>query len=178
MKKFEDLSLKGQKMRIVKDAISQIEGKKFLPKEGTYLQFLQEDDLSYYPSEYESIQKTIQKRNCECCAKGAIFASCILNINKVKGKDAFNDESFMKSKLKKWFTALELDMIEAAFETEVISNTDSKLEEFGEDDYGSITTVLTELGKKCVKFGEKYKSPKGRLLGILNNILKNGEFKP
>lgn len=167
LKPFEELTIPQQKKRIVKDAISQIIINNIEPTEGTYLRF------NSFPNLKESLQHTISsgENKCTACAKGAIFASCVLNVNKVYGKDPYGEEYFMKKKLIKWFTPLELDMIETAFEMGVISDDENKLEHPDSFD-------LYDLGEKCIKFGERYKNPKNRLLAILNNILENKVFTP
>jgi hypothetical protein len=169
MKKFNDLTLKGQKMRIVKDAIAQIKNKVIIPTEGDYMILNYHGDLI----DIQKILKLKKKDTCQACAKGSIFAACVLNTNKVNRKDEFDSEWFQKAKLSKWFSALELDMIETAFETSVVKDSTGSLETAG-----FYTNYRTELGDKCVAFGEKYKTSRGRLLGILNNVLKNGSFKP
>lgn len=166
LKPFEELTIPQQKKRIVRDAIAQINSKNIEPTEGEYLAF------EIYPKRKQSLQDIIASGNNQCtaCAKGAIFASCVLNVNKVYGKDSFNQEYFMKNKLTTWFTPLELDMIEAAFEVCVVTNDNGLLED---KNYN-----LTKLGKKCIKFGGKYKNTTNRLLAILNNILENKVFTP
>ena len=163
-------------MRIVKDAIAQIKAKMFIPSEGTYLRLLDEDRHEYFPGYNESIQKLLEKDKCDCCAKGAIFASCVLNVNKVDGKDKYTEEYFIKSKLKKWFSPLELDMIETAFEQRIVIDTTDKLENNNYDEWGDPTP--TKLAEKCIKFGIKYNNSKKRLIAILENVLKNKKFKP
>lgn len=167
LKPFEELTIPQQKNRIVKDAISQITMKNINPTEGHYLKF------STFPEPNESLQDIFSsgENKCIACAKGAIFASCVLNVNKVYSEDPYGEEYFIKEKLIKWFTPLELDMIETAFERFVVSDDENKLEH-PEGFYPY------DLGEKCIKFGKRYKNPKNRLLAILNNILENKVFTP
>ncbi len=180
MKKFKDLTVKQQRVRIIKDAIAQIYAKNFKIATGNYLKFPVKSTTDYLPDDEESIQQTLKERKCECCAKGAVFAACVLNVNKVYGDDDFNGEEFQKNKLKKWFKELELDMMETAFELRVCENSTGKLQAQtgGEDYWDDPEWEDTKLAKQCIKFGKKYKSPKNRLLAILDNILDNGTFKP
>ena len=181
MKKFKDLTEKQQRVRIIKDAIAQIKLKNFKISTGNYLKFpVGTDGNTYYPTDTESIQKTLTERKCECCAKGAVFAACVLNVNKVYGKDDYGNEDFQKKKLRKWFKPLELDMMETAFEGRVCEDSTDKLQaQTGAEDYwGDQEWEPTGLGKECIKFGSKYKNPRNRLMAILENILEFGTFKP
>jgi len=92
----------------------------------------------------------------------------------VKTSQDIQSESFQKSKLRKWFAPLELDMIEAAFEKVVICDTARKLQVM----LPSFKTKPTKLGKKCILFGRQFKTPKERMLAILENILVNKTFTP
>lgn len=110
LKKFKDLTLKGQKMRIVRDAIVQIEMENWEPKTGVYMEFnsdVPEDQLDdkddfgmvtweeKIMDENLDLQKVLKSGiECEVCAKGALFASCVLSTDKVKGRDDFGDEGF------------------------------------------------------------------------------------
>lgn len=180
LKKFKDLTLKGQKMRIVRDAITQIEMGNWTADPVTYLEFTGDlvDDLEYYEMQDKVIEENLDLQKvlksgatCDVCAKGALFASCVLITNKVKGSDEFMEEDFQSHKLKKWFKQGELNAIEAAFEGRVVTDNNSKLENENYD--------LSVLGEKCLKFYKKYRnSPKKRMLAILKNILDNGEFTP
>lgn len=177
MKKFKDLTKKGQKMRIVRDAIAQIKINKFVPTEGAYLSVWRADDESGMVSSVhlknkDNLQKVLKEEDveCDCCAKGALFASCVMSVNKVYGKNDFAKEVFQSKKLSKWFSKGELDMVETAFEKEIMCDTENILR----DNDGE----LTDLGEKCVVFGESYDTATERLLAILENILQNGTFKP
>lgn len=137
MKQFKDLTLKGQKIRIVKDAISQIKIGKILPSMGDYFSVLEEWKTN-------DLQKELLGDNkCEACAKGSLFAACVINVDKVKISDPLNSNSFQVRKLKKWFPKNELDLIEAAFELEDIW-------------YGKNDADL----KKAIRFGKRFKSSK------------------
>lgn len=160
LKDFEELSIPLQKRRIVKDAITQIRAGIIVPAQGDYFTLLSN-------SEFKDLQKILklkQEETCEACAKGTLFAACVLNVNKVKKNEAIGDEKFQKRKLKKWFSPLELDMIETAFEGEEIVDSTNK--------------ITPEMREACVNFGEEFYDPKERLLAILENILENKVFKP
>ncbi len=170
MRKFENCSKATQRKRIIEDAIVQVKRRKFVATRGAYLEFRGQNIGSGI-----SLQTILGDKPCDCCAKGAIFASCIMSVNKVYGGDEYNQEGFIKTKLIPWFSSLELDMIETAFEKRVVEDaTDSLREGYDEDN----NDIFTDLGIACIAFGERYKKDSTRMLGILKNILKNRTFKP
>lgn len=174
-KKFNELTRREQKMKIVKDAIFQINKGLITPSEGKYFEFKK---ISTYEQlgEENSLQVLLKRGNkCVACAKGSLFASCVINVNKVGRSYDVDEEEFQKEKLKKWFSALELDMIETAFEGRVVTDSKGRLEEGGN---AWTFADVTQLGQKCISFGEQYKSVKNRLLVILENIKKFGKFTP
>ncbi len=67
-----------------------------------------------------------------------------------------------------------MELIECAFETKVVVNKSGTL--LFSDAYNG--WQQTELAQKAIKFGERYITDDGRLKGIMNNIIKNGSFKP
>lgn len=170
-KSFEELTIQEQKMRIVEDAIIQIKNKNFHPANGYgYLRINfehQEKNISL-----KDILGTVDGR-CTCCAKGAIFAACVINVNEVKSWDLYNDEQFQKKKLKTWFGPLELDTIETAFEGDVIEDSTSSLSMTCPESYRHYNS---EIANRAIEFGLKYNEPEERLLAILDNILENGSF--
>lgn len=182
MKDFKDLTLRGQKMRIVRDAIAQIGTRVVVPRKGTYMNVFGYSSYHYKADTdgKESLQKILRQGKedtCVACAKGSLFASCVLNTNRVyTNVDDFSEEYFQKKKLKKWFSVLELDMIEAAFEKKVVVDDEQLLYIYKKD--GSTRERKTQLGKDCIAFGRQYRTEKARLLAILENILKHGRFKP
>lgn len=174
---FEALSVGRQRTRIIKDAISQINTNKFKIRQGRYMISLDSEgnDDSYGPP--RDLQTLLLRKDntpvCQVCAKGALFASCVINTDKVKTSQEFEQEKFLKGKLSTWFSDKELDMIETAFEKRPIVDNNRVI-----FIYRGGAKYKTELGKKCVEFGKKYKKPTDRLLAILNNVLENGTFKP
>lgn len=181
--KFNKLTKQEQKIKIVKDAIKQIKIGLFKPKKGTYIRF-----PDYFLWDGDNLQELMQRgKKCQVCAKGALFASCVLNVNKVYGRDNFANEEFEKKKLRKWFSAAELDTIECAFEKHVLQDSarvlNTKYEcnidiwDGGITRYDSIGT-LSPLAEKAIAFGKRYSKTPDRMLAILRNIARHGSFKP
>lgn len=166
---FNKLTKQKQRTRIVKDAIAQINIGTLKVKPQEYFNI---PSMGWLPGEDVKDLKQLLEggTGCECCAKGSLFAACVLNVNKITTHDDLDDEPFQKSKLKKWFSELELDMIETAFELDVITDSSRKLT--------NSEWEATDLGVSCIKFGKQFRTPKKRLLSILKNILKNGKFAP
>ncbi len=77
-------------------------------------------------------------------------------------------ESSIKTRLKGIFSALQLDMIEAAFEKAVIVNGNA----LGAYNQPTLKAI------KCIEFGKQYPKQDERLVAILKNIIKHGSFKP
>ncbi len=155
MKKFDKLPIEEQKMQIVRDAIAQIQAGKITVRSGIYLR-VNDNGEGKKLKRSENLKDSMKKRTfkCEGCAKGAIFAACVLEVNDVYGKDKYQDESFQSSKLRPWFSKKEIDLIEYTFEGWSNERSES------------------------YRFFRRYKDPKERLLAILNNILENGKFLP
>lgn len=167
-KQFSELTVHEQKLRIVKDAIAQIKAGTLVATECVYFQFRS------FPHELALTidLKTVllnNKTKCEVCAKGALFAACVTNVNEVSVDDDISTNGFQRDKLSKWFKELELNMIEAAFENSVI-NDGYGLKGTEEYDEDSLAFV-------CVNFNVS-SSPEKRMLAILENILKYGYFNP
>jgi hypothetical protein len=172
---FEQLDKQAQKRRIVLDAIEQINLGVIISSLGDYF-IINKRPIDPDYEEY-NLQTLIRNgKKCHCCAKGTLFAACVLNVNDVYiDKDRYNYESFQKQKLLPWFSALELDMIETAFERMVVHDTTDKLTENIEEQG---INRKTELAIACEKFGGNYSTATERMLGILNNILEYGTFTP
>ena len=48
-----------------------------------------------------------------------------------------------------------------------------------EDEEHNADYLCNVIKKACIKFGKRYKNPEARLLGIMNNVIKNqGVFTP
>lgn len=159
-----------KRMLILKDALAQIK-----------LQFLKPAhmgvcDLKYFDDETGNGAKEILQKfktendACYVCARGSLLLAGVMRFNKFSVDDlttaehdgSYDEDSITDTKLKSWFSPKQLMMMETAFEN---SYNDIEL---GED-----------LWIRCADFGLRYRSPKRRLIAILENAIKNkGEFKP
>ncbi len=109
---------------------------------------------------------------CTACALGTAFICSVdrfntLKLNDLAGQDPSNlDRSVMEKHLGRWFSPVQMDLIEEAFETR-----------YDKDPYLHYSD--DEDTKRAVRFGARYKTDTGRLTAIMNNIIKNkGTFIP
>lgn len=128
---FKNLSNKEKRVAIAKDVLSQLDLKRIKAESGTYL--VTEDD------------------RCTCCALGSlVVASCSLKDKSIHNMESFDD---CKDHLKKYFSTMQLNLIESAFEYDY--------------DCGYDFSKAAQL------------SDKKRLKMIMKNIIKNnGKFIP
>lgn len=159
---------KGEKrIVLVKDAINQILNKRVTIVKGEYC--LIEDENLIKGIQLNKVLSLVKKENCKVCAKGALFLAHVDKFNRIKLSSnnifmASNKE--IKNRLKNIFSSIQLSMIEAAFELQVI------------DDILSLEN-LSNLGNRCIDFGNNYRNCESRILAIFDNIIKNkGEFIP
>ena len=154
---------------IAKDIIKWIGEKKLRIKDGlTYLsgslpncEIRSEDQVQPH--------LPLLRKNCDVCAKGAIFLSYI----ELKNKITFDSLDFVGVGFSKSVDASEetiCDLLGGAFSKENLDLIESAFEKhrgfYGEE-------------KRAYDFGRKYRSPRKRMIAICENIIKNkGEFKP
>jgi len=123
-----------KRVQIAKDVIEQLDLKKFVSSPGTYF------NLKDVPDSYDYGNHELQKvlndsGECKVCAKGAIFATKVLNYNNcvINTDDKFYfgtlelKESILSENLSDIFSKKQLDLIENAFEcdyTNICSDED------------------------------------------------------
>lgn len=177
------MTRKEKRLIVIKDVLSRLRYRKV--------------DINYYIKDIpikelksnnlnRDLQQDINKiEKCQACALGNVLISHIRVFDKLTYEDigfytqysSSNYESYcingytlkndVVNVLLKYFSQLQLDMIEAAFE-----QTDLYVKDFVKK--RNRTKILNS-----IKFGKKYKDPKTRLRAILNNILDNdGLFRP
>jgi hypothetical protein len=166
-KRFKNLSKQQKAIEVAKDILDLIKDNQIKVDQGTWL------DLSNINNDkpQESLLRLSKENDCRCCAMGSCLLSAIRLGNNIKYLEdsSYIEESSYNTEYKlllKVFNQNQLSMIECAFE-----------KGGGGFDYDDrLSDVLVD---KCIKFGQKYRTPKLRLIAIMKNIIKNkGEFKP
>lgn len=122
----------------------------------------------------DGIKEILPKvKNCECCAKGALFLGYIGRVNEMKVgeiEDETSHNSAEMQKLLKIFDEDQLALIETAFEGSQVISRNSKKEWIDIDE---------DILDKAQEYFYDYPSPNKRLIAICENLIKNkGEFIP
>lgn len=160
-----------KKIALCQDVIAQIKAGILTINTGAYV------NIPYFHlDEKVELNKQLLERNpyCSVCAKGALFITDIIKRNHYKITNTrYIDSHEIIDRLKNVFSENELDLIETAFELTVINTDNEYLSNGDEDNYGGNYTYVA---KEAVKFGEKYDDSEKRLIAIMKNIIKNGNF--
>jgi len=147
---------------LAQDVISQIKAQWIKPEQGFYCSLSASVDEA-------NLQKDLQQKGaCKVCAMGSLMVASIIKTNKFYNN--WWDDEDIEDRLNNVFSVPHLRLIETAFEGRVYSY----LPELINKD----RTDLSDIVKKAIKFGEKYKIDKNRLIAIMNNIIndENGKF--
>jgi hypothetical protein len=163
---FTKLSKSEQSVAIAKDVIKQIKAEKYTPTSGWYIR----GALTRLDNEAD-VQTNLNV-SCNCCALGASLLSTVKYKNTLKIEDlyGYNEKNSQFTKmLDSIFTTKQQALIEASFEDGLHLQANlTKGFRLSEKDY-----------EKCRDFYKLYNDPEDRLIGIMNNIIKNkGVFKP
>lgn len=183
-KKFNKLPKNKQRVLIAKDVIAQIKKSRYKPRRLAWVQFSNKFRKKLQNAEMSSVafQAALQQSfSCKCCALGACVVSKARLGNRidpfknslhlgVKDEIFLDNEYDIQDELCSIF-GKQFPIIELAFE-----KGDSS---FNLDlDNGWVDSHYISKNA-AISFGEKYKSDKTRLIGIMKNIIDNdGEFKP
>lgn len=120
---------------------------------------------------YEATALSLRVRGKTRCTVCAIGAACLSAVGLYNDAQQLEDETLgiygpdsdnMRDVLARWFTRVQLDLIESAFEKDY----------FGIDANGDAL-------RRAIKFGERYLGDEERLRAIMGNIIDNdGTFRP
>lgn len=184
---FKKMSKAEKRVAVAEDVIAQIKAEVYTPESGTYVRF--EHTSKAVEKGYYSLGDLYAKPadlmmdegmlNCNVCAKGAMFLSHIRKDSDectVSQAADGGDEQIIENRLTDLFSEEQLDLIEAAFETEAHHYTDDHGtdDDFNEDGDPKRGTI----GAKAERFGDKYSTDQRRLMAIMRNIIRNkGTFK-
>lgn len=169
---FNRLSKAAKRVALAKDVLEQIKAKRYSPTSGVYVEVnateaAEEFGLSNLDDLEANKALLTGMASCTVCAKGALFMSHVMKTNDCTIDQANNsdDSDSIGDRLDDIFDRDQLDLIESAFERD--------------SNHCSGTDNSDDLVDKAVDFGYKYSNSDKRLIGIMNNIIKNkGIFKP
>lgn len=149
-----------RRVKLAKDVLKHLRGIVTATK-GTY--FLVNGISVNYRGQADEV---VKENGCKVCALGALFvADVMIRDNMTVANASSGGGSIIKNRLKRHFGSEQLTLIESAFEV-------MKMESEGRA--GKLLKI-----NNAIKFGFRYKSPKGRMTAIMNNIIENkGEFIP
>lgn len=177
-KRFAAMTKAQKRVAIAKDVLAALATKKIEAESGTY--YLRTKALG----------DKLNGEQCNACAIGALFACQVERTPKLKLTDASDyydstdvywdedaheykegaaERSFasygMRETLRKFFGDKQLGLIETAFEQD--------------DDYCYDLNLDGDTVDAAIKFGSRYRSDRGRMRAIMENIVANrGEFRP
>lgn len=158
--KFLKMTKAEKRVAIAKDVIAQIEVRRLVPKNMTFLDIPEApESLENDANELRDVLLTVP--TCEVCAKGALFVCAVERMDKLTvGQYTIGaDRDYML----KLFTPKQWDLIESAFEGWSSIFVDGMI----------VNTPKVE------KFSDQYPDPADRMVAIMKNIIKNhGTFKP
>jgi len=176
-KGFARLSKQAKRVAIAKDVIAQIKLDVYNAKTGVYVSNLDIPDVDD-ASGMQLCELLIPGTTCDVCARGALFCSLVRKQNNVTLDDVGIDSyygndidpyNFEDSENDIWGND-QIGLIESAFECK-------NMWYGGTDDYDSEDNESKT--EKAIAFGKKYKSAESRMIGIMENIIKNkGTFVP
>lgn len=167
---FKKANKKRKIVLLAKDVIERINLKQLKPTTGVVCRLEDKRDVK----STDNIKNILPKiKNCECCAKGALFLGYIGRVNEMtvgEIEDESSHNSAEMQKLLKIFDDYQLSLIETAFEGHQVIARDSKREWI---------EIEEEVFERAVNFYENYRFPKDRLIAICKNLIKNkGTFIP
>lgn len=174
---FSKLSKPQKRVAIAKDVLQQIKQKKYIAEAERYVSRINFVDA--FDSYGEDIKSNFKKiKDCRVCAMGACLMSATKFANKLNFEDVGHSISDLKNEkvqtlFAEIFSPKQLLLIETAFEG---NNGGDKV---GEEIFEIDSCQYANEKIKCDKFHDKYDNPQSRMIGIMENIIKNkGEFKP
>jgi len=171
---FRKLTKVKKRVAIAKDVIKQIDAKLLIPEAATY--FTPKDHSMFYDYANEELSPFFYTEKCNACAIGSLFISQIRKEDNFKlDKDCdIDDERDMRVKLRKYFTPLQLSMIETAYMQNIYFAEKVNLKKY--------SLIIT----RCKKYRKKNKlkefttpNDSKALKLIMQNLIDNkGTFKP
>lgn len=160
---FSRLSKADKRRTIARDALTQLKIGITQAQQGEFID-LENQEL---PEDKIQLNKILSDiRGCQVCGLGSLalahidrFNKCEVSASNYTDGGTLQCRINLQNRLNGIFSYEQLNSIETAFEKDVMISVSDEL------DYGSLA------------FGCKYENNTDRLVAILKNIIKNGEFK-
>ncbi len=175
-------TLAQKRVLIAKDVIAQLKDNRFVAETGTWTDMWSSGDFPHAVGFQETFL-TDKSVSCNCCAVGSLFLGCTLYANKLLtddiradwslGEDIISRKKFANG-FQKLFSPKQLALIELAFEgqTEFVMDDEDM-------DYTAPELSVEEEMAAVGGYYNDFKSPKARLIAIMENIVENnGTFEP
>lgn len=151
-------NLQRKRVRVCKNALAQIRAGRLRPIRGFYIN-IRANALK------DDLKSQLKGVKCDVCATGALLvARVLLNDNVEKAKDIRFDLEYLS--YKDYYVSYDdpTDKLTDLWSIEELKNIEAAFEGFGQANQ---------------EFFYRYKTIRGRLIGILNNMIKNnGSFLP
>lgn len=168
---FSKLTKAEKRVAIAKDVLAQVKIQTIFPVQGNYIEI---DEIKGNFDSDVQVNSLIKdkKISCNCCMKGSLFMAHVnktnhLTLDDLDSHGHSNNES-MYERLDKIFTQEQLDLMECAFEGDLIS-----------DSTGKLSSKEDLINKAYDNFFIQYNDETERLIAICKNLIKNkGTFIP
>lgn len=159
-----------KRISLAKDVIAQLEAKCITAMNSQYcnIQFAEELD------ETLQVNQVLDKvTSCDVCLKGALFITDVINRNHCTigevGNEKVSWNRVISKRFADVFTQDQLDLMEVAFEGDIVQ----------EGDYLGTWIEPTDIGQAALDFYDSNKNPDIMIIEILQNLIENdGEFIP
>lgn len=180
---FEKASPAKKRVMLAKDVLAAIEARRIEPSSGVYTSYISRDSDHARGLHNENVRRyspsqpavmTLYGEDCQVCAKGALFVARLDRLNGLPLRDL--DTADPSEHLTDYFSQLQLDLIEAAFEG---SDSLAYLADYCEGPEASPEAFsLSErefeaLSKKAKSYASAHAADE-RLRRIMLNIIANG----
>lgn len=166
--RFNSGSAAQKRVAIAKDVIAQVNLRKIIPTQGSYLE--RPNGSASGIDTNVAIQDQLPSQ-CIACGIGSTFV-CALKYDKTENLSrtmvSLSDDRVMRKYLQKFFSKAQIDLIEVAFEHRTVTDDQSELEDAQDKSI-----------RAAIRFGRKYAYHSERLIAIMDNIVMNrGVFVP
>jgi hypothetical protein len=175
-RRFALMSDENKRRAVARDVIQQIEAKRFIAEQGTYLSVTGLKAINLFEKAHEEndddaletpLDSVLAKaESCHVCGIGSLFVAAVERGDACTLGDmsGHNDDDYLREYLGDFFSDQQLFLIEAAFEGHTVNDAPDGVKSW---DTSNATNYVRGIHNE-----------NERLLAIMRNIVKNGEFDP